>query len=80
MTVPAGASDLSFTTSGGAGDVDMHVKFGSEATKSDYDCRPWKVGSNETCVISNVEAGTYYIMLLGFNDFTDVNLVGSYTQ
>jgi PKD repeat protein len=77
--VPVGATNLSINTSGGTGDVDMHVKFGSEATKSDYDCRPWKVGSKETCNISNVQAGTYYIMLLGYNDFTDVNLVGTYT-
>jgi microbial collagenase len=79
MTVPAGASNLIFSTSGGTGDVDMHVKFGNEATTTDYDCRPWKVGSNETCNISNVQAGTYYIMLLGYSDFTDVELVGKYT-
>jgi PKD repeat protein len=79
LEVPVGATNLSFNTSGGTGDVDMHVKFGSEATKSDYDCRPWKVGSKETCNISNVQAGTYYIMLLGYNDFNDVNLVASFT-
>lgn len=79
MTVPIGATSLSLQTSGGTGDVDMHVKFGSEATKADYDCRPWKVGSNETCNITNVQPGTYYIMLLGYNDFDAVNLVGNYT-
>lgn len=79
MEVPAGATSLSFSTSGGTGDADMHVKFGSEATQSDYDCRPWKVGSTEKCTINNVQAGTYYIMLLGYNDFTDVSLVGNYT-
>lgn len=79
MEVPAGASNLSFSTSGGTGDSDMHVKFGSAASKTDYDCRPWKVGSTEVCNISNVQAGTYHIMLLGYNDFTNVDLVGSYT-
>ena len=79
MTVPAGASNLSFKTSGGSGDVDMHVKFASEPTKSNYDCRPWKVGSTEACNITNAQAGTYFIMLLGHNNFTDVNLIGSYT-
>jgi microbial collagenase len=80
MKVPAGASNLSFNTSGGSGDLDMHVKFGSEATKTDYDCRPWKVGSNETCVFTNVQAGTYYIMLLGHNDYNNVELLVSYSQ
>lgn len=78
MQVPAGASNLSFSTSGGSGDADLHVKFGSQATSSDFDCRPWKNGSNETCVIDNAQAGTYYIMLQGYNDFTDVQLLGNY--
>ncbi len=78
MNVPAGASNLSFSTSGGSGDADLHVKFASQATSSDFDCRPWKNGSNETCVIDNAQAGTYYIMLQGYNDFTDVQLLGNY--
>ncbi len=79
MVVPAGATNLSFNTSGGSGDVDLHVKFGSEATQVSYDCRPWKNGSTEQCNISDVHAGTYYIMLLGHNDFSDVSIVASYT-
>ncbi|MBQ4852668.1 collagenase [Pseudoalteromonas sp. MMG012] len=79
LVVPAGASNLTITTSGGSGDVDMHVKFGEAPTKASYDCRPWKVGSNESCTINNVQAGTYYIMLLGHNNYTDVQLVGNYT-
>ena len=79
MVVPAGATNLSFNTSGGSGDADLHVKFGSEATQANYDCRPWKNGSTERCSINNVQAGTYYIMLLGHNDFSGVSLVGSYT-
>ncbi len=79
MTVPIGATNLSFNTSGGSGDADLHVKFGSAATPSDYDCRPWKNGSTEQCTINNVQAGTYYIMLLGHSDFSDVSLVGRYT-
>ncbi|WDE10044.1 collagenase [Thalassomonas haliotis] len=79
LEVPAGATNLRFVTSGGSGDVDMHVKFGSAPTKSDYDCRPWLVGSNETCNISNVQTGTYYVMLLGYSDHSEVNLVASYS-
>ena len=79
MDVPAGATNLSFTTSGGTGDVDMHVKFGAAATQSEFDCRPWKNGNNETCTIENVQAGSYYIMLLGYNDFADVKLEGNYS-
>jgi PKD repeat protein len=79
MNVPAGASNLIFNTSGGSGDADLHVKFGTEATRTEYDCRPWKNGSTETCTIQNVQAGIYHIMLLGHNDFSNVSLVGTYT-
>lgn len=77
MEVPAGATDLSFETSGGAGDADLYVRFGSAPTTSTYDCRPWKGGNNETCTISDVQAGTYHVMLRGYNSF-DTNLKGSF--
>lgn len=78
MDVPANVNALTIGTSGGIGDTDMYVKFGSAPTSRDYDCRPWKVGSKETCNFDNAQAGTYYIMLVGYNDFTDIELLGSY--
>lgn len=80
MDVPAGASDLSFSSSGGSGDADLYVKFGSEATASDYDCRPYASGNNEVCNISNVQAGTYHVMLNGYSSFSGVSLLGSFTE
>ena len=41
LVVPAGATNLTFTMSGGTGDADMYVKFGSAPTDSSYDCRPY---------------------------------------
>jgi hypothetical protein len=52
MVVPAGASNLVFTISGGTGDADMYVKFGSAPTTSSYDCRPYVSGNSETCTIA----------------------------
>jgi peptidyl-Asp metalloendopeptidase len=80
MLVPAGATNLSFAIIGSSGDADLYVKFGSAATTSNYDCRPWLNGSNETCNISNVQAGTYYVMLNGYSTFSGVSLTGSYTE
>lgn len=80
MDVPAGATGLSFDMSGGTGDADLYVKFGSAPTTSSYDCRPYKNGNNESCPISNVQAGTYYVMLRGYNSFSGVSLVGNYTE
>ncbi len=80
MEVPAGATDLSFAISGGSGDADMYVKFGSAPTTASYDCRPYKSGNSESCPISNVQAGTYHIMLDGYSALSGVSLTGSYTE
>ncbi len=79
LAVPAGATDLSFVMSGGSGDADMYVKFGSAPTTSSYDCRPYRNGNNETCDISNVQAGTYHVMLRGYSSYSGTSLVGSFT-
>ena len=80
MDVPATASSLSFVTTGGSGDADLHVKFGSTATTSNYDCRPWKNGNEETCNITNIQAGTYSVMVNGYSAFSGLSLTGSYTE
>ncbi|MGA9335092.1 MAG: PKD domain-containing protein, partial [Rudaea sp.] len=79
MVVPAGATNLKFVISGGSGDADLYVKFGSAPTLSSYDCRPYVTGNSETCTISNVQAGTYYVMLNAYATFSGVSLTGSFT-
>lgn len=69
INVPAGASSLRFDTSGGTGDADMYVKFASAPTTSDYDCRPYKSGNLESCFIDTAQAGTYYVMIRGYNAY-----------
>ena len=78
MEVPAGATDINFTTSGGTGDVDMYVRFGSAPTDSSYDCRPYKSGNAESCNATST-GGTYYVRLKAYSTFSGVSLVGSYT-
>ncbi len=80
MEVPQGATDLSFVISGGSGDADLYVNFGSEATTSNWDCRPYRSGNSETCTISNIQAGTYHVMLRAYSTFSGVSLTGSYTE
>jgi serine protease len=79
MVVPAGATNLKFAISGGTGDADLYVKFGSAPTTSSYDCRPYVTGNSETCTITSIQAGTYYVMLNAYASFTGVTLTGSYT-
>ena len=79
MVVPSGASGLKFVTSGGSGDGDLYVKFGSAPTTSNYDCRSWASGNSETCNISSAQAGTYYVMINAYSTFSGMSLTGSYT-
>lgn len=79
LDVPAGATNLSFVMSGGSGDADMYVRFGSAPTLATYDCRPFAGNNNETCNINPAQAGRYYVMLNGSTAFSGVTLTGSYT-
>src|SRR3546814_7113666 len=79
MVVPSGASGLKFAMSGGTGDADMYVKFGSAPTDSVYDCRPYVNGNIETSKITTAQAGTYFVNIKAFSTFSGVSLTGSYT-
>ncbi|HEY8142881.1 MAG TPA: M4 family metallopeptidase [Kofleriaceae bacterium] len=79
LDVPSGASNLRFVISGGTGDADMYVRFGSRPTTAAYDCRPYLNGNNETCNIATAQVGSYYVMLRGYSAYSGVTLTGSYT-
>lgn len=79
LVVPAGATNLTFTSSGGTGDADMYVQFGSAPTDTSYVCRPYLGGNNETCTIAAPSAGTYHVRLKAYSTFSGVSLVGNYT-
>jgi hypothetical protein len=79
LVVPAGATNLVFTQSGGTGDSDMYVKFGSAPTDTVYDCRPYVSGNAETCTFAAPSAGTYYVRLKAYSTFSGVSLKGDYT-
>ncbi|HVE86100.1 MAG TPA: M4 family metallopeptidase [Myxococcales bacterium] len=79
MAVPSGASNLSFNISGGSGDADLYVKFGSAPTTTSYDCRPYLAGNAETCSFATPQVGTYYVMLRAYATFSGVTLLGQYS-
>ncbi|MGE5296693.1 MAG: PPC domain-containing protein, partial [Solirubrobacterales bacterium] len=79
IEVPAGQDELVISTSGGTGDVDLYVRRGSQPTTSSYDYRPYKVGNNETVTVENPTAGTWYIMLKGYNAYSGVTLLAEYS-
>jgi bacterial leucyl aminopeptidase len=79
MNVPSGATNLTITTSGGTGDMDLYVKRGSAPTDTVYDCRPYKSGNAETCTFATPVAGTYYVRMKAYATFSGMSVVGNYT-
>ncbi len=79
MSVPAGATNLVISISGGTGDADLYVKFGSAPTLSVWDCRPYRAGNSESCTFAAPSAGTYHVMLHGYSAYSGVTLSGNYT-
>ncbi|QSX30447.1 M4 family metallopeptidase [Shewanella cyperi] len=78
LDVPAGASNLVFNMSGGSGDADLYVKFGSAPTSTSYDCRPYSGGNNESCPMNPANEGTYWVMINGYSSYSGTSLVGSF--
>ena len=72
--VPEGAYDLSVSIAGGTGDADMYVRFNNAPTTTQYDCRPYKSGNNESCAFAAPAQGTWYVMLNGFSAYSGVTL------
>jgi serine protease len=78
-SIPSGATNLVFTISGGTGDADMYVRFGSPPTTSTYNCRPYLNGNNETCTFATPSVGTYHVMLRGYTAYSGVTLRATWT-
>lgn len=61
---------ISFVTAGGKGNLSMYVSYGKEPTSSSYDAKSTRSGNNESVRISNPQAGTYYIKLVGESSYS----------
>ena len=74
---PTGATAVQFKISGGTGDADLYVKFGSAPTTSSYDCRPYLTGNSETCTMNPAKSGTYYVMINGYAAYSGLTLTAA---
>ena len=63
--------------SGGSGDADLYVKKGSIPTKTDFDCRPYIGGNDESCNVLLASPGRVHIKLIGYSAYSGASLVAT---
>ncbi len=78
IVVPAGQSSLTIDTSGGTGDSDLYVQLGAQPTTTSFLQKSDGATTTEHIAIANPTAGTYYVMVYGYNAPSGVSLVAKY--
>lgn len=71
--LPAGSYEFAMT---GDNDADLFVRIGAAPTKESWDCRPFKSGSNETCVVELTAPTAVHVMVRGWADSSSYALTG----
>jgi hypothetical protein len=66
ISVPAGATNLTFATTSATGDVDIYTQFNAKPTSTTYICRPYTGSGNETCSATNPSTGTWWLGVNGY--------------
>jgi Leucine-rich repeat (LRR) protein len=74
LQTATGSPPLTLSTSGGTGDVDLYVRFGSAPTLTQSDASSANPGNQESVTIAAPRAGTYYIGLRERSPYTGVTL------
>jgi hypothetical protein len=80
LVLPEGTTALDVQLTGGTGDADLYVRPSEQPTENEYACRPWEEGNEESCNTPNPPAGTWYLAVNGFDDFTDVTLKATWSS
>jgi serine protease len=84
LSVPTGASNLVFTTTGGSGSTaHLYVKREGMPNLSSYDCRANTSGTNnQTCTIASPSAGTWHVRVYNAGasqTLSNASVRGTYT-
>lgn len=66
--LPAGTYRVGLS---GTGDADLYVRAGQEATLENWDCRPYRYGSNEVCEVELGSPTSLHVMVRGWADNSD---------
>ena len=79
IAVPTGQTQLKVEQSGGTGDADLYVKFGSQPNLSSYDYRPYLNGNLETVTVANPAAGDWFISIYAYSSYSGLSIKATYT-
>lgn len=74
LVLEAGYSSFEVTTSGGTGDADLFVNFGSQSTTTNYDCKSESSSNSEICSFNNPPSGTWHIDIYGYSDSSGITV------
>lgn len=75
VEVPQGSKILWLDIRGGAGDADLYVAHGYEPDPANFDFAPFQDGNDEVVSQRNPTSGTWHILVHGFVDYSDVELM-----
>ncbi|AOT10494.1 M20/M25/M40 family metallo-hydrolase [Pseudoalteromonas luteoviolacea] len=74
LPLGSGYQELVVNISGGTGDADLYVNFGTQSSTSQFQCRPYQYGNEEVCTISFPKSGNWYFDLRGYTQASGVTL------
>jgi hypothetical protein len=72
--LPAGNYRFDMT---GTGDADLYVRRGSDPTATQFDCRPYANGSEETCSVTLQSPAAIHVMVRGYAASSTFALTGA---
>lgn len=77
FVVPAGATSLTVTFTGGTGDGDIYVQYGSAPDANGEDatgCHSFNAANDEECTVANPQAGTWYVFVAVWDPYAGATL------
>jgi carboxypeptidase T len=79
IEVPANASLLEVSISGGSGNADLVLNYGSAPTRTDNDCIVQGAGNDHSCTITDPQQGIWYIIVRGVQASSGIQLDAFWT-
>ncbi|MEM9293269.1 MAG: M43 family zinc metalloprotease [Acidobacteriota bacterium] len=76
--LPPGSSNLEVRIEGGDGDADLYLRHGAPADAENWDCRPYRNGSEESCIEEQPAAGPHFVTLRAYRAFSGLSLVAQW--